>query len=426
MILPAGLPPALQPRQPRSSALSAGDDGWRRTNLRAGGARQRDAGAARAQARTVMSKKTWGEKEGGRRRERNARGAAAGAARARVARPLSRAWRRNGPRPSEALPSSSLSGRRRWWRPRMRCAKHALSPTDARPTDAGRCTKTRSRRRNTARRGCRTRTHRRAGATARRAAGSAADSRRELSEVALMTAADILRRRVRERSQECWRRACRTKTSRRRVRAGRSHVSSGCAQQRAPTRVSSTRPPAVYLFSLSRRRTRRPRVCECLAHHASIRFARRAARPPPHRSRELTLHGQAQQRRDASGCSGGDHRRRDIAHGADGARFRAPRLLAQASVRASAPKRLGRARRQLMPRRSTRQVVTGCGVASALGLVVGGVALLAARVRGDFSLLPRLAFDPAAFFTYLLPPLIFNAGACPRIGYRSQPACASC
>ena len=58
----------------------------------------------------------------------------------------------------------------------------------------------------------------------------------------------------------------------------------------------------------------------------------------------------------------------------------------------------------------TRHLVTGCGVASALGLVVGGVALVAARVRGDFSLLPRLAFDPAAFFTYLLPPLIFNAG----------------
>ena len=35
------------------------------------------------------------------------------------------------------------------------------------------------------------RTHRRAGAAARRAAGSAADNRRELSDVALMTADDI-------------------------------------------------------------------------------------------------------------------------------------------------------------------------------------------------------------------------------------------
>ena len=54
--------------------------------------------------------------------------------------------------------------------------------------------------------------------------------------------------------------------------------------------------------------------------------------------------------------------------------------------------------------------MTGCGVASALGLVVGGAALVAARVRGDFALLPRLAFDPAAFLTFLLPPIIFNAG----------------
>lgn len=58
--------------------------------------------------------------------------------------------------------------------------------------------------------------------------------------------------------------------------------------------------------------------------------------------------------------------------------------------------------------------MTSCGVASALGLVVGAAALVAARVRGDFALLPRLAFDPAAFFTFLLPPIIFNAALAVR------------
>ena len=65
---------------------------------------------------------------------------------------------------------------------------------------------------------------------------------------------------------------------------------------------------------------------------------------------------------------------------------------------------------RLTQRCSTRQLMTGCGVASALGLVVGGAALIAARVRGDFALLPRLAFDPAFFFAFFLPPIIFNAG----------------
>ena len=67
-------------------------------------------------------------------------------------------------------------------------------------------------------------------------------------------------------------------------------------------------------------------------------------------------------------------------------------------------------RAMLTPRHSTRQLMTSCGVASALGLLVGGAALVAAWASGDFTLLRRLAFDPAAFMTFLLPPLIMNAG----------------